>query len=283
MQIQAFAKVNWALSVRGKRADGYHELDTLMQSIELHDLITIEDSNSFVFSCNDQNLLEENNLLLRAINAYFSPEENFSFHHKINLHKSIPSCAGLGGASADAAAMLFALNELCSCYSKSSLFKLAATLGADVPFCLSGALARCTGIGEKMLPLPAKSYPLLLLKPREGISTKALFESLDSLEDLPPIDIIQMQQALLSGDFSAVRGHCFNHLQLAAQKQLPIIGEIINSLYEQGARFAGMSGSGSCCFAVFHDEREIENILPAFKDFPFAHITHTRIESNYGL
>ena len=157
MLIRANAKINWTLDIVGVRADGYHLLDMLMQSISLHDTLTLEPAEDVTFSADGATRVpqDESNLALRAalaLRRHTGTERGATIH----LHKRIPSGAGLGGGSADAAAVLHGLNALWELnLPMETLRQIGLTLGADVPFCLMGGLAHVRGIGEVIEPLPA--------------------------------------------------------------------------------------------------------------------------------
>ncbi len=248
MKINAYAKINWALNILGTRPDGYHEMDMLMQSIELHDELTIEPAGEISMPGE-----APANLALLAARA-LAQFANVHQGARLKLRKRIPVRAGLGGGSADAAAALLALNQLWSLFlPMEQLMKVALSVGADVPFCLQGGTARVGGIGERIAPLSGgRPWPLLILHPGDGLSTPGMFQRWDGEpRHARPADIAAAAIALQAGDFPAMDRHARNMLTQSAVKALPAIGEAREALLRAGALFAAMSGSGSAVFGVF--------------------------------
>ena len=163
MRILARAKINWSLDITGRREDGYHLMDMLMQPVTLHDIVTIEKAEEVTLTTSGSLLLppSEDHLALRAARA-LQKHTGCSLGASIHVEKHIPVGAGMGGGSADAAAVLHGLNALWQLnLTQQELEAIGLTLGADVPFCLRGGLTRTTGIGEIMQPLPCtRSWPL---------------------------------------------------------------------------------------------------------------------------
>jgi len=188
MQIEAHAKINWALRVTARRDDGFHDLETLFQEISLHDTLTIEAAEQFSFTCDDPTIpTDERNLVVRAARALDSPPV------AIHLQKRIPAGGGLGGGSSDAAATLVALSKMFSL--NAPLPELALRLGSDVPFFLVGGTAYATGRGEVLTPLPSPgSIPLLLLFPPERVLTAKAFAMLRSFS--PPLGIQRYREII---------------------------------------------------------------------------------------
>jgi 4-diphosphocytidyl-2-C-methyl-D-erythritol kinase len=253
---KAFAKINWALDILGRRSDGYHELDMLMQSITLCDELYFENDRELSLSV-DGHLVpsDDQNLMLQAAKALmdYSGKKKGA---RMKLMKNIPSRAGLGGGSSDCAATLIALNKLWRLgLPMKTLIKIGAGLGADVPFCLSVGLARVGGIGEKINYLePSASFPLLIVLSGSGLSTREVFEAWD-LEEKRGLDLDMdaAQQALVQGDLKAFAAVAGNALEKTAIRMMPAIWEQREKLYTLGAAYARMSGSGSAVFGVFED------------------------------
>jgi 4-diphosphocytidyl-2C-methyl-D-erythritol kinase len=279
MNVRAYAKINWSLAVLGQREDGYHVLDTLMQPISLYDELLIEPAEAFLFSCDDAAIpADDRNLVVKAAHRYAEQCGMGSIPLAVHLKKHIPSQAGLGGGSSDAAAMLHVMQEAFRGLTEEALGDLALGLGADVPFCMHKKAMRCGGIGEVMHPIVSKKYPLLLVQPSDGISTGALFQALQAnrrTKNEMHVDAGKMKHALQTGDFANVRCQMQNDLLSAACAFVPSIGDTIERLYAQGAQFASMSGSGSCCFGVFRDEETGLQAKDAFLDMPFCQCAHT--------
>lgn len=262
MQITAYAKINWALAVVGRRPDGYHLLDSLMQTIDLGDTLTMERAERLTLSVDGIAPTEnpEDNLVMRAallLQAAAGTGQGADIH----LVKRIPTGAGLGGGSADAAAVLAGLNRLWALdLPMAALAPLAVQLGADVPFCLTGGLARTQGIGEIITPLPCTmQLPLVIVQPEGGLSTPAVFRVYDSLPKVPSNPSIDAaQSALLKGDMHAFGQSIGNALQSSAVSQCPEISDCIAALHAQGAIRALMTGSGSAVFGLFPDRESAQ-------------------------
>lgn len=255
MKLRANAKINWTLDTVGLREDGYHLLDMLMQSVSLHDTITLSPAASLSFSAEGSVRVPQNeeNLAFRAAQAlqqYIGTAQGAAIH----LLKRIPSGAGLGGGSADAAAVLRGLNTLWELHlPQETLLKIGLSLGADVPFCLTGGLAHVQGIGEIITPLAsARVYPLLIIQPCRGLSTPQVFKALDEMDvSSARPNNAQAMAALGSGSLPLLAQSLGNTLQPVAISIRPQIRHVISVLREYGARAAQMTGSGSAVFGVF--------------------------------
>src|SRR5712691_10690746 len=172
MRVNSYAKINWSLRVTAKRADAYHDIETLFQTISLHDTITITQAEQFSIMCDDPQVpCDETNLVMRAARAIGTPPVHFA------LQKRIRVGGGLGGGSSNAAATLIALDEMFALNTPHErLREIALSLGSDVPFFLVGGTAYATGRGEQLTPLPAAApIPLLLLFPEQRVSTAEAF------------------------------------------------------------------------------------------------------------
>src|SRR5947199_6236753 len=182
MRVNAYAKINWSLRITGKRADGFHDLETLFQTISLHDTLTFEPADRLSLTCDDPTIpVDARNLVVRA-----AANANVA----ITLHKEIPAGGGLGGGSSDAAATLVALGKASP--------EIELSLGSDVPFFLMGGTAYATGRGEILTPLPRLTgIPLLLLIPKERVSTARAFGMLRAFS--PPLGI-ERDRAMIEDD-----------------------------------------------------------------------------------
>ncbi len=254
LTVKAPAKINWSLSICGDRPDGYHDLDMLMQSIELSDELTFETSRWLTLDVNGQRLPSgDRNLVIRAANA-LNDTLGTRFGARIQLKKRIPSRAGLGGGSADCAATLLTLNRMWGLnLPLNTLLGIGARLGADVPFCLLGGLARVGGFGEQLQALPgAQSFPMAMVTPGGGLSTPAVFREWDDGGDeVVSMDPAALAQALSEGDFDRTQQLSFNALEAPAIRLMPEIGQAIDAFRSLGARYVRMTGSGSTVFAIF--------------------------------
>lgn len=254
MIVRAYAKVNWHLSVLGRRQDGYHLLDMVMQRIDLHDDIVLVPAEGL--SLTAEGLPVEtgpDNLILRAARALQQASGTDS-GAQIHLTKRIPLGAGLGGGSADAAAVLQGLNALwgLGC-SKAELQRLGAGLGADVPYCLEMEPARVGGVGEAIRPLsPFAPCSLVLRQPEAALNTREVFARFDAgRAQRQARDAEAVIEALSEGGLERLRSCAVNDLQSPAEGLLPEISTMINELYAAGASFAQMTGSGSAVYGAF--------------------------------
>ena len=256
LRVEARAKINWTLDITGVRSDGYHLMDMLMQPVTLSDTVTLEKAETITLTTGGTPLIpaNEKNLAYRAA-AALKEETGYSGGAAIHVEKRIPAGAGMGGGSADAAAVLCGLNELWELgLSQEALERIGLTLGADVPFCLRGGLARTTGIGEIMESLPcAKRYELVVIQPCEGLSTGAVFKAYHEQAAIQCPDTDAAQRALKAGNTTLLSRSLGNVLQSVSEVMRPEISEAISALEQHGALAALMTGSGSAVFGVYED------------------------------
>ena len=254
MRVVARAKINWTLDIVGKREDGYHLMDMLMQPVELADELDLAAADELTLSVDGYPRVKAGpeNLALRAAQA-LREQTGYRGGASIRLHKRIPVGAGLGGGSADAAGVLAGLNRLWETgLTQQELETLGLQLGADVPFCLRGGLQRAQGVGEALTPMACGGmYWLVILQPCPGLSTREVFGRfrLDARENRP--DTRAAAAALAAGDWRALCRSLGNVLQEGSAEMRPEIGEGIAALREQGAAGAWMTGSGSAVFGLF--------------------------------
>jgi len=288
MQLKAWAKINWSLNTLGTREDGYHLMDMVMQMIELHDDITIEPADTLSLQVDGRVRVPDtaDNLVLRAAQALRS-HAGIEKGAAIQLHKRIPVCAGLGGGSADAACVLHGLNQLWALhYPLETLCEIGLPLGADIPFCLTGGLMRAEGIGEVLTPLPCKrSFPLLIIQPCRGLSTRQVFTALHELpeDEMNRPDTENVITALKDGNLQLLSASLGNTLQPVSEKMRPEIRQCIKTLREFGARAAQMTGSGSAIFGVFSTAAAARTAYEALKKkYRICHLTCTMTGSGYA-
>ena len=255
LHLKARAKINWALNITGRRADGYHELDMVMQAIDLHDDMTFAPADAITLTVDGAPAGEEN-LVVRAAQA-LNRRAGASRGVAMTLEKHIPARAGLGGGSADCALTLRTLNDLWDLrLPEEALLAIGAELGADVPFCLTGGLARVTGIGERIAPVTGASpMPLVLATPGGGLSTAEVFSLWDA-GGFPPVtlDAPALAAAVARGDLPAIDRLCANALTAPAIALMPEIGALIQTMRKLGAGAAFMTGSGSTVVGAFDSE-----------------------------
>lgn len=253
LRAPAYAKINLSLAVTGVRPDGMHTLRTVMQTVSLCDTVEIQRAEALTFTCSEPSLAGEGNLCVKAAKAFYAALETrlaagLKESVSIRLEKKIPTGAGLGGGSADAAAVLRLLNRLHGYpLPEEALFPLAEKLGADVPFCLYGGKCLCTGVGEELTPLPdGEQRALVIAKGQGSLSTAEMYRRLDArgLNAIPDE----------ANDFEPV-----------ACELLPEIGELKRALTALGGREARMTGSGSALFAFFPSLQEADAAAEALR------------------
>ena len=275
LTLNAQAKINWRLLITGRRQDGYHELDMLMQTISLCDTLRMEPSCENVLIVNGETAAQpEKNLIIRAaqkLGAY----TNKRICAKFVLTKRIPSMAGLGGGSSDCAQTLIGLNRLYELgLSQETLASIALSLGADVPFFLKGGLCRIGGIGEKVEKCASSSprAQLLLYHVSPGLSTPAVYKKYDecSMHETTD-DTNAFIESLLGKRFSCLEAR--NDLEAPAIELLPRIGEVKRTMRALGAVYSLMSGSGSAVYGVFEDETLLVRAHEALSGSLIVHTT----------
>ncbi|HHW44177.1 MAG TPA: 4-(cytidine 5'-diphospho)-2-C-methyl-D-erythritol kinase [Desulfotomaculum sp.] len=263
LQVQARAKINLTLDITGLLPDGYHELETVMQSIALADRlvfaplpggIELETGASGV-PAGPENLVWRAAELLRK-------QTGCRRGVRIHLFKNIPVAAGLGGGSADAAATLLALNRLWSLdLSREELARLALQLGADVPFCLAGGTALARGKGELLTPLPPlPPWGVVLVTPDVAVSTARIYKEYDRLLPVGRPDTQAMLRAVDRRDLAAVCASLGNVLEPVTASLVPEVRRVKGALQEAGAAGVEMSGSGPTVFGLCSGEEEARRV-----------------------
>ncbi len=267
-------KVNLLLNILGKRADGFHELETVLQPVRLCDRLTFERVGSTVsLSCNLAELpVDSTNLVHRAASAFLGAA---GLHAGIRIHleKRIPLAAGLGGGSANAATTLLALNQLFGCpLDPETLSKLAATLGSDVPFFLQSGPALATGRGERIEPLPPfaalRGLAVVLIHPGFGIATAWAYRELARFPEAlngRPGRARELIAWLSSGEWVQPSEALYNALEAPAFYKYPVLALYQEHLRANGALAALMSGSGSTTFALAPNQAAGEQLIEVFQ------------------
>ena len=258
---KAHAKINLSLDITGKRANGYHVVRMIMQTLELCDELSFEKGESGVKLTTDDEMLNQeqaegsDNLVIKAANK-LSEAVGRTFDVNISLKKNIPIAAGMAGGSADAAAALRGLNRLFDLgLSNDELREIAVKIGADVPFCVEGGLALCEGIGEKLTPLKGpKRLKVLICKPNIFVSTKDVYVAYDKETHPYHPNVDDMAETLRKEDISKISELLGNTLESVTKKAHPVIGEIEKSMLDAGALNSIMTGSGPTVFGIFNDE-----------------------------
>lgn len=257
--VRAYAKINLSLDVLRKREDGYHEIRMIMQTLDLHDTITIKKmhKDSIEVRTNLPYLpVDHRNLAFKAA-LLFKEAMHIGDGLQLNIHKRIPVAAGLGGGSADAAAVLEGLDRMYQTgISLQDMINLGVRLGADVPFCIMKGTALAEGIGEVLTPV--KQMPdcyILLIKPNLIVSTKHVYQSLRLEHDTPHPDIDRMLHAINSHSLADMAACMGNVLESVTVRDHPVIQEIKDKLILSGSMASLMSGSGPSVFGLF-DSKE---------------------------
>jgi 4-diphosphocytidyl-2-C-methyl-D-erythritol kinase len=265
----SFAKINWHLRILGKRADGYHELITILQTISLHDELTFDarDDGKIILHCDDPEIpTDHTNLIVKAA-MRLQQRLQSSPGAEISLTKRIPTKAGLGGASSNAAVTLLALNELWNLkLSLDDLATIGSGLGADVPFFFNGGKCLATGTGTKISALPDDlRQALLVITPNASVVTANAYAALNAVS-LTTSDSASILSSSFADPFSAGSRQwpLDNDFETVIFEIEPEIGRAKTALLDAGARGALLAGSGSSVFGVFEDEaardRAVDNL-----------------------
>ena len=254
----AFAKLNLTLDVLGKRPDGYHDLCSVMQTVSLRDDIEIDvgTGKDWCLKCDAEGVpCDERNLAWKAAQVFCDTLGKDPDGLEIRILKRIPSQAGMGGGSADAAAVLRALNRY---YEQpltlEQLADLGARVGSDVPFCVVGGTCMCEGRGEILRKLPdMPDCVFVVCKPDFPVSTPALFKQIDSVRILEHPDNRAMEDALIAGDLEKLSRNVANVFDPVVAADHSELEDIKSVMTEYGALCCQMTGSGSATFAIVDD------------------------------
>lgn len=258
MELKALGKINLGLDVLGKRPDGYHDVRMVMQTIYLYDQITITkrkesgiglSTNLFYLPVN------ENNLAYRAAKLLM---DEFEIRSGVDifLEKHIPVAAGMAGGSSNAAAVLYGINRMFDLgLSMEELMKRGVSLGADVPYCIMRGTVLAEGIGEILTPLPPMPRcQIVVAKPPVSVSTKMVYEKIDSRRIVEHPDIDGIIEGLKEGDVTKIASRMGNVLEQVTVEEYPVIDKIKKLMNEGGAKGAMMSGSGATVFGIFTEK-----------------------------
>lgn len=278
---KAWAKLNLSLDVTGLREDGYHEVCMVMQSVDLCDEVHIRltDDGSFGAQSNRGFIPnDERNVAVKAALVFAKNWDMGGRGVLINMKKRTPVRAGLGGGSADAAAVLRGLNTMAGRpFSRGQLEKMAEEVGSDVPFCVAGGTQLAAGRGEILTPLPSfGQHTVVICKPYFSISTPALFQKIDERKSKCRPDTEGILKALEEGDSTGVVCRMYNVFEDVLGRRTRGIQEIKNGLMHHGALGACMSGTGSAVFGIFPDEKTGKNAYYALrKRYPEVFLCRT--------
>lgn len=264
IQLKSRAKINLSIDVLGKREDGYHLVEMIMQTIDLFDKIKI-------FSLKEDTIIIESNSLdipLDSANIVYKAADlikkqyNIKKGVKIIIEKNIPIAAGMAGGSSNAAAVLVGLNQLWQLnLSENKLKELGLKLGADVPFCIGGQTALAENIGEKLTKIDGLSEDIFILvcKPELFVSTKEIYEEIDSkiIEKRPNNKLLI--QLLKENKIQQIADNMYNVLEEVTREKYPVIKEIEKIMMENDALGSMMSGSGPTVFGLYRNREDAEN------------------------
>lgn len=274
IQLKALGKINLGLDVLGKRENGYHDVRMIMQTVYLYDEVTLEKQQNPGITVTS-NLVylptDENNIAYRAAKLLLD-EFGAECGVSIDLKKRIPVAAGMAGGSSDAAAVLFGMNRLFGWkLSEKDLMERGVTLGADVPYCIMRGTALAEGIGEELTRLPAMpKCHVLIAKPSINVSTKTVYEKLDSASIVEHPDIDGIIEGLKNKDISRVAGSMGNVLETVTETQYPVITQIKEAMMKGGAMNAMMSGSGPTVFGLFKERSAAKKAAEQIRQMELA-------------
>ncbi len=266
------AKINLGLNILRKREDGYHDIETFFYPINLFDTLSFSESSEFNFNCNDVELNNENNLVVKA-KKFLEAEIKINIKMKIELEKRIPVGAGLGGGSSDAAAALKGMKKFLNLQVDDSvLFNIAAKLGADVPFFLNPHPSYAESRGDYITALDCKLlYPIVIVNPHIHVSTKWAYENV-----VPSIPTYPLKKLIddCELDFLFMQNKIKNDFEPVVLNIHPEIEDIKKELYKHGAMFSLMTGSGSTVFGIFPNLDKAERALETFRTQYFVFLHH---------
>lgn len=267
--IKSNAKINLSLDVLNLREDGYHNIDSIFQEISLHDIISISinKTSEIKVSTNVSNIPNnEKNIAFKAAKVYLEHIQEKRLGIEIFIDKKIPSEAGLGGGSSNAANVLTTLDKLLNFnIPKDDILKLSSKIGADVPFFLTGGICHITGIGEQITQLKNMSkFNVLVAKGANGISTASAYKKIDALTNRCHHDTAEILNAISKNDIFSLSKECLNTFELVTEDT--DVFKIKNIMINNGAIFSLLSGSGSSVFGIFENENHANKCNSILKD-----------------
>ena len=281
---KAFAKINLTLSVGEKRKDGYHDIDSVMHGISLHDKITLEKSGEISLSVTKGSAPSgQENLMWKAAELFFA-ETGISGGVRMELEKHIPAQAGLGGGSSDAAAVLRGLNRLMKTgLSAEELSDMGKRIGADVPFCITGGCCRCRGIGEKLTKVPGwNGLPLVIVRPPVAVETGKAYAVLDRAEKQTGNKTDACIRALEEKDRKKLAENLSNDFEKALFAEEPVLEETSRRL-ALFSRPLLMTGSGSAFFVIAESRTDRKRLAEEIKkEGPGLFIAEAETKTDIG-
>lgn len=272
LSLKTYAKINLTLDVTGKREDGYHNIDSVFEEISIYDTVSVatNDSGRITVSCSVPGIpCDEHNIVYKAASIFFEETgiKNPGVH--IHIEKNIPSQAGMGGGSTNAAGVFRILDKLFETnLSDEKLCEIAVRSGADTPFFIRGGLAHLSGIGDIIKPLSSLSeHYIVVAKGTEGVSTPAAYLEIDSLENVPHQNTEAILKACRDDDINTLMANALNTFELT---KLPDdIAKIRDIMKKHNTTGTLMTGSGAAVFGIFTDkakaeaaEKELDSLYP---------------------
>ena len=285
MIVKCYGKINLSLDVVGKREDGYHLLEMVMQTVDLYDTITLTKLPSGIeISCSKPYVPNnEKNIAYKAAELFINTY-SIKGGVKINIEKNIPVSAGMAGGSSNAAGVLRGLKYLYKVpVSDKDLEKLSLLLGADVPYCIEGGTVLCWGIGEKRTPLkPFNNVPIVIVKPNFGVSTIDVYKNFNLAKVNTHVNTYDLIRAMDNMDLKGVKNNMRNLLENVTLNRHKILKSIKNDMINNGAIASMMSGSGPTIFGICEDSLSAQKLYDFFKGkFNDVYITRT-IDPNHN-
>lgn len=268
IKIKANSKLNLFLDLSSKMDDGYHSIYTVMQSVNLYDIITLEtiEENNIILDCSKKNIpTDSRNTAYKAAEKYLK-KASLDCGVKIYIEKKIPSQAGMGGGSADAAAVFFGLNEMFNKrFDEDEMLSLCNQVGSDVPFCYKGGLRLCLNRGEitaKLPPLKKGCY-FTVVKPKDGVSTKQAYELYDKADGIRHPDREGFLKAAASGDFDLMTSKAENVFEQTVEISDRV--KIKSVMRKNDSKISMMTGSGSVVYGLFENRENAESAFDELK------------------
>ena len=267
LQLKAYGKINLGLDVIRKRPDGYHDLDMIMQMVDVYDDVIIEKkAGEEIVVKADAAVLSngKDNLAYMAAKMLFD-EFGIKSGVEITIHKRIPIAGGMAGGSSDCATTLIGINEMFNLgLSKQQLMERGVKLGADVPYCVLGGTAIARGIGEVLTPLPTPPQcHVIIAKPPISVSTAYVYGHIRPDEITKRPDIEQMTLAIKEQDLNKLSDLLYNVMEEVTVSEYPVIEKLKSFMLENGALNSIMSGSGPTVFGLFDDRKKAQAAMKA--------------------
>ena len=269
VKVQAPAKINLSLDVLRRRADGYHDVSMVMQTVSLYDYVTVEtvDGDDIEIVCDYEGVpCDDRNIVYKAAEKFFAYNKLEKSGLRITIEKIIPTQAGLAGGSADGAAVILAMNYIYSTHLKESeMCEIGARVGADIPFCLIGGTRLASGTGTELKKLPSMpACDIVICKPDVSVSTAEAYRLVDSANLNHPEFTAEMVKAIYSRDMFLFTTSLLNDFEIALD--IEDIKDVKRVMLKNKALGACMSGSGSAVFAVFNKLSKAEKCAEVLRE-----------------